>query len=50
MNDLEQQISVLPTSFWGRAIFKFAPYKRQVIMANIDRVYGERLSLTLKII
>ncbi len=48
MNELEQQISALPTSFWGRAIFKFAPYKRQVIMANIDRVYGERLSLSLK--
>lgn len=48
MNNLEQQISSLPISFWGRMVYKYAPYKRQVIMANIERVYGTRLSLPLK--
>lgn len=43
MNDLEKQISELPVSFIGRMVYKYMPYKRQVIMANIDRVYGERL-------
>ncbi len=44
MNDLDKQISELPVSFLGRMIYKYAPYKRQVIMANIERVYGDRLN------
>ncbi|EHL29431.1 lysophospholipid acyltransferase family protein [Legionella drancourtii] len=48
MNDLDKQISELPVSFFGRIIYKYAPYKRQVIMANIERVYGERLSMAQK--
>ncbi|MBN9230609.1 MAG: lipid A biosynthesis acyltransferase [Legionella sp. 40-6] len=44
MIELEQQIAQLPTSFLGKIIFNFLPYKRQVIMSNIDRVYGERLT------
>lgn len=44
MNDLEKKISELPISFLGRMIYKYAPYKRQVIWANIDRVYGTQLN------
>jgi KDO2-lipid IV(A) lauroyltransferase len=43
VNDLEKQITELPVSFWGRMIYKYMPYKRQVILANIERVYGNRL-------
>lgn len=48
MNDLERQISALPISFWGRMVYKYLPYKRQVIMENIGRVYGANLSAVLK--
>lgn len=48
MNDLDKQISELPVSFLGRMIYKYAPYKRQVIMANIERVYGDRLNAAQK--
>ncbi|MDR3441535.1 MAG: lysophospholipid acyltransferase family protein [Legionella sp.] len=44
MNNLEKQISELPVSFLGRLIYKCLPYKRQVIMSNIDRVYGNQLN------
>lgn len=44
MDDLEQQISALPVSIWGRLIYNYLPYKRQVIRANIDRVYGNQLN------
>lgn len=44
MNDLKQQISALPVSVWGRIIYNYLPYKRQVIMSNIARVYGCRLT------
>ncbi|WP_416338575.1 lysophospholipid acyltransferase family protein [Legionella steelei] len=29
---------------FGRFVHKFLPYKRQVVMANIDRVFGEQLN------
>lgn len=48
MNDLDTQISELPVSFLGRMIYKYAPYKRQVILANIERVYGARLNTAQK--
>ncbi|MGC1182292.1 lysophospholipid acyltransferase family protein, partial [Legionella sp.] len=44
MLDLARQISALPVSFLGRLLYKYVPYKRQVVMANIDRVYGEQLT------
>ncbi|ARB92257.1 lysophospholipid acyltransferase family protein [Legionella longbeachae] len=43
MTDLEQKINELPVSLLGRFVYQFLPYKRQIIMANIDRVYGEQL-------
>ncbi len=44
MNNLATQINSLPVSIWGRLVYKCLPYKRQVIMANIGRVFGERLN------
>lgn len=44
MTELERKINELPTSLPGRFVYKFLPYKRQVIMANIDRVYGDQLN------
>nr|WP_276559068.1 lysophospholipid acyltransferase family protein [Fluoribacter dumoffii] len=34
----------MPVSVFGRFVYKFLPYKRQVIMANIDRVFGDQLN------
>ncbi|MBI2785216.1 MAG: lysophospholipid acyltransferase family protein [Legionella longbeachae] len=48
MTDLERKIDELPISLLGRVIYKFLPYKRQVIMANIDRVYGNQLNAAQK--
>ncbi|MFT4059162.1 MAG: lysophospholipid acyltransferase family protein [Legionella sp.] len=48
MSDLEKQINELPVSFLGRMIYKYIPYKRQIIMENIERVYGDRLNATKK--
>jgi KDO2-lipid IV(A) lauroyltransferase len=42
--DLEKQISELSISFLGRMVYHYLPYKRQVIMANINRVYGAQLN------
>ncbi|KTD39904.1 lysophospholipid acyltransferase family protein [Legionella parisiensis] len=44
MTELERKINELPISLPGRFVYKFLPYKRQVIMANIDRVYGDQLN------
>jgi KDO2-lipid IV(A) lauroyltransferase len=43
VNKLAQQIQELPLTWIGRMVYKYLPYKRQVIMANIRRVYGDRL-------
>ncbi|MGL5743308.1 MAG: lysophospholipid acyltransferase family protein [Legionella sp.] len=48
MTNLDQKIDALPVSWIGRFVYKFLPYKRQVIMANIDRVYGDKLNATQK--
>ncbi|VEH28088.1 lipid A biosynthesis acyltransferase [Legionella sainthelensi] len=48
MTDLEQKINELPVSLLGRFVYQFLPYKRQVIMANIDRVYGDQLDINQK--
>ncbi|MCW8409523.1 lysophospholipid acyltransferase family protein [Legionella sp. PATHC035] len=48
MTELEQKINELPISLLGRFVYKFLPYKRKVVMANIDRVFGEQLNSTQK--
>jgi len=44
VTELERKINELPISMFGRFVHKFLPYKRQVVMANIDRVFGEQLN------
>jgi len=44
VDNLAHKISALPISLVGRFIYKFVPYKRQVIMANINQVYGNQLN------
>ena len=44
MRDLAAQIADLPVSLWGRFIYRFLPYRRAVVMANLDRVYRDKLS------
>lgn len=44
MTELERKINELPISMFGRFVHKFLPYKRQVVMANIDRVFGKQLN------
>lgn len=48
MTELEQQINSLPISLLGRLVYRFIPYKRKVILANITRVYGDQLNQAQK--
>lgn len=48
MNDLTAQINSLPVSRIGRFIYRFLPYRRKVIMSNIDQVYQNQLSVEQK--
>lgn len=48
MNDLAQQIEALPVSLAGRFIYHFLPYRRRIVMANIDQVYQSQLNKTQK--
>ncbi|WP_454783042.1 lysophospholipid acyltransferase family protein [Legionella sp. WA2022007384] len=48
MTKLEQKVNELPVSWLGRFVHKFLPYKRQIVMANIDRVFGDQLSQAQK--
>jgi len=44
VTDLHQQIDNLPVSVTGRFIHRFMPWRRAVIMANINQVYGDKLT------
>ncbi len=48
MSELKQQISGLPVSFAGRLIYRLLPYRRRLIAANIDQVYGDQLDKAAK--
>ncbi len=48
MTELAQRIKTLPVSWFGRFIFHCLPYRRKVVMANIEQVFGARLNLTDK--
>ncbi|NCT56735.1 MAG: lysophospholipid acyltransferase family protein [Legionella sp.] len=49
MTTLNQQINALPVSKTGRFIYRFLPYRKQVILSNIEHVFGEQLSQAQKI-
>jgi|TARA_R110002126_G_scaffold272886_2_gene417209 KDO2-lipid IV(A) lauroyltransferase len=46
---LSQQIDALSVSKTGRFLNRFLPYRKQVILSNIDHVFGEQLSQPQKI-
>ena len=48
MNDLAQQISALPISLAGTIFYRFLPYRRQIVMANINQVYSSQLNQSQK--
>ncbi|MBP6917888.1 MAG: lysophospholipid acyltransferase family protein [Legionellaceae bacterium] len=46
--DLATQILALPTSMPGRFAYCFLPYRRSLVLKNIDQVYGGQLSAAQK--
>ncbi|HRD70613.1 MAG TPA: lysophospholipid acyltransferase family protein [Legionella sp.] len=44
MTNLAEQINGLPVSWAGRFLYRFIPYRRRLILANISQVFQERLS------
>ncbi|MBA2652113.1 MAG: lysophospholipid acyltransferase family protein [Tatlockia sp.] len=44
MNELKTKINHLALSLAGRFLYRFLPYRRAVIMANINQVFGEQLN------
>lgn len=44
MNELTTKIAQLRITAAGRFFYNWLPYRRQIILANIDQVYGEQLS------
>lgn len=43
VSDLDKQIDALRVSPVGRFIYRYLPYRKRVILSNIDNVYGEQL-------
>lgn len=48
MNTTEQYLLNRPTTRFGRWMFRYLPYRKSVVMGNIDQVYGETISLEAK--
>lgn len=48
MNKLQQQIRDLPISLMGRLVYRCLPYRRKVILGNIDQVFGNQLDVAEK--
>ena len=46
--DLATQILALPISMPGRFAYRFLPYRRSLVLKNIDQVYGDQLSVAQK--
>lgn len=44
MTDLNEQFERLPVSLTGRFIYHFLPYRKKLILANINQVYGDKLN------
>lgn len=44
MTELADKINSLPLSLSGRFLYRYLPYRRKVIMANIAQVFGELLT------
>lgn len=48
MSSLSRQIADLRVSLTGRFIYHFLPWRRNIVLNNIDRVYAEQLTLAEK--
>jgi len=48
VNNLDKEIQDIPVSLAGKFIYKFLPYRRSVILSNINQVYGNQLTSTSK--
>ncbi len=46
--DFATQILALPISMPGRFTYRFLPYRRSLVLKNIDQVYGDQLSVAQK--
>lgn len=44
MTELAEQITKLPVTLAGRFVYRFLPYRRNIILSNIDQVFGNRLN------
>jgi KDO2-lipid IV(A) lauroyltransferase len=44
ISSIEQVVLNRPVNFWGRFMYRFLPYRKKVIMANIGQVFGGRIS------
>ncbi len=49
MTNISAQIQTLPISLFGRLIYRYLPYRRNIIKANIDQVFGDKLASHEKI-
>ncbi|MBA3536581.1 MAG: lysophospholipid acyltransferase family protein [Tatlockia sp.] len=49
MNELKTKINQLAPSLAGRFLYRFLPYRRSIIKANINQVFGEQLNEAEKI-
>lgn len=49
MTDLKTKINQLTLTLAGRFIYRFLPYRRKIIAANINQVFGEQLNPAEKI-
>ena len=45
MTELADKINSLPLSWGGRFLYRYLPYLRNVIMANIAKVFGDHLTI-----
>ncbi|MFI4962575.1 MAG: lysophospholipid acyltransferase family protein [Legionellales bacterium] len=48
MSELAQRIQALPVSVVGRFLYRFLPYRRKVILANIDQVFDTQINAAQK--
>ena len=48
MDELTAKIEQLPVSWLGILVYRFLPYRRRVVLANIEQVFGAKLTTPQK--
>ncbi len=48
MAELHERINSLPVNWAGRLIWRFLPYRKRVVLGNIDQVFGNQLDTEQK--